>query len=177
MFKKLLLLLFIAAPALADYVVINPEVINNKTEDVLLLCLENRHYYVANVTQQTITEVNMPFSDALFRTLRTQDDIEDFLKAGGRITLKQCSNGDYIVNVGMPLRGGGPVAGAWCWLGYQVVCLTAVFTGTLAVNAALPGLGTLATGIAIGGSWQAAIIAMQAGAVKAFAFGCALPTP
>jgi hypothetical protein len=177
MFKKLFLFLFITAPALADYVMINPEVINNKTEDVLLLCLENRHYYVANVTQETITEVNMPFSDALFRTLRTQDDIEDFLKVGGRITLKQCSNGDYIVNVGMPLRGGGPVAGAWCWLGYQVVCFTALFSGTIAVNAALPGIGGIATTLAVGGSWTTAIAAIQAGSVKAFAFGCALPCP
>ncbi len=180
MLKKLLLLTLVSAPVFADFVMVNPEAIQNKTQDRINLCIENRRLYVANHDRETISEVNLAFSDTLARKLRTQEDVEGFLKAEGKIIVKQCSNGDYILNTSIPLKGGGIITATGFWLGYQVGILTAVFTGTIVVNAALPGIGSLATGAVVTGtftSWTAAITALQIGAGKAFAVGFALPTP
>lgn len=177
MLKKLFLLLFIAIPACADLVVINPQAIRNKTSDEIYLCMEDRGLYVVNITQQSISTINLAFSDKLARSLRTQEDMECFFRAYGQLILKQLSNGDYILTASIPLRGGGFLLAAGAWLGIQVVGYTAMLTGITLTNLAIPGVGPLAVTLACGGSIPVAMAAIQAAAVKAFIICAPLPTP
>ena len=189
MLKKLLLLTLICSGLKAGeqegLVLINPEAVRNRTGDQIYLCLEDRQFYVANKTQETITQVNLAFSDTLARKLRTPEDIDAFLKADGNITVKQCSNGDYILNTSIPLRGGGPVvAGLFYGLTKTVAYLGVTLVGTAAVataTATLPASGpvvfasaAVAKGALVGGAYVtgagtlgAAVITMGAPAAAA----------
>ncbi len=94
----------------------------------------------------------------------------------GYVRINQLSDGEFKLDLKGRINGGGFWLAAGTYLGVKVVGYTAILTGTIAVNTALPGVGTVATGMAVG-SWAAAMASIEAAATKAAVVALALPTP
>ena len=176
MFKQLLLLL-IVSPICAETILINPKCVSHRGRDNMHLIFEDKQFYVANVTRDTFKAVDMAFSDKMVRKFRTQDELDCFFKHDGKLVIKESTKGDYSLQAHMPLKGGGFYTAGAFWLTTQVAGYTCLFTSIIGINAVLPGVGTAASVIAVGGSYTAAIAAINAASVKAFCFGALLPLP
>ena len=176
MLKKLLLLSLVS-PLCAETVLINPEFVTHRGQDKIHVVFEDNQFYVANVTKDTLRAVDMAFSDKITRKFRSKDELDCFFKHDGKLVLRESTDGDYSLQTKMLLKGGGFYTAGIFWLTTQVGGYTAIFTGIIAVNAVLPGVGPVAGVLASGGSWATAIAAINAASVKAFCIGAALPLP
>ena len=185
MLKKLLLLLLVSVPVIADVVVIPDSCVSQKLGDKLFICFEDSQFFIVNKDQQTVTQVNKCWSDALIRKFETQEQLDAFFKHSGKIRVNQSSDGEYVLSAYIPLKGGGPIlsglfygiAKTISYVGITLMVTGAVASVTVLAPAAMPitlAAGSIAKGalgvsacISAVGTGSAAAITMASPAIAA----------
>lgn len=115
--------------------------------------------------------------DPLLRKMNAEQ-LNKFLSSkAGYISVHENSDGELSLKSHVRGLGGSLLIAGAIYVGVQTVSLTLLFTGTIAVNAVVPGVGTVASSVAIGGNLPAYLAATNALAAKCAVWGLAVPLP
>ena len=149
--KRLLLAALFAAPCINSMEMIPA----SSSEDVRLLT-NHRNMFVEDENAAYRIE-NHNMNPLMRDTLK--HNVVAKLKEHGYFRVTKLDNGEYAIQANAKGLGGGILTAGAVYLGVKVVSYTALMTGVITVNAALPGAGTTATALAMGAGGTAGYVA------------------
>lgn len=149
---------------------INPVLVQSNDPEVCTIMYTNQRFMI--IKEHEVVPLDKADIDENLSKIHTCKDLAEYLSHGNALKVIKNEQGDYRIESLLKLKGGGPISGACVYLGIKVVAYTSMMLGGMAAQAAAPGAGTVAVGIALGtGGMTGALVGIEALSVK---WGCAV---